>query len=91
MAVRDDRLQVRVGAIAKRRLEEAAETVHLSLSAFILQAAQRVADSILADRDSIKLSPAAAAAVQDALSRPAQVNERLAVALGRPTKFRWLD
>lgn len=89
--VRDDRLQVRVDATAKRRLEEAANEVHLSLSAFVLQAAHKQADAVLAERDVIHLSPAAAAAFEDALNRPAQVNDRLAQALARPVKFEWLD
>ncbi|MFM1731114.1 DUF1778 domain-containing protein [Prescottella soli] len=89
--VRDDRLQVRVDATAKRRLEEAASEVHLSLSAFVLQAAQNKADDVLAERDVIRLSPNAAAAFEEALTRPARVNDKLAQALARPMKFTWLD
>lgn len=89
--VRDDRLQVRVDATAKRRLEEAASEVHLSLSAFVLQAAQNKADDVLAERDVIRLSSNAAAAFEEALARPARVNDKLAQALARPTKFTWLD
>ncbi|GAB2643642.1 hypothetical protein GCM10027068_23920 [Prescottella soli] len=89
--MRDDRLQVRVDATAKRRLEEAASEVHLSLSAFVLQAAQNKADDVLAERDVIRLSPNAAAAFEEALTRPARVNDKLAQALARPMKFTWLD
>ena len=39
----------------------------------------------------IALSSDAAAAFGDALERPAAVNERLAAALDRPRKFRWID
>ncbi|MGW4370638.1 type II toxin -antitoxin system TacA 1-like antitoxin [Nocardia takedensis] len=91
MSVRDDRLQVRVDAVAKRRLEEAASEKRLSLSAFVLQAAQQQADAVLAERETIRLSPDAAAAYEEALSRPAQVNQRLAQSLQRPAKFTWLD
>lgn len=90
-AMKDDRLQLRVDAASKRRLEEAAESVHLTVTAFVLQAASQAADHVLAERSTIKLSPAAADAFEEALNRPAKVNERLAVALERPTKFAWLD
>ena len=90
-SMKDDRLQLRVDATAKRRLEEAASEAHLSVTAFVLQAANRAADDVLAERQTIHLSPNAAAAFAEALNRPAQVNERLAKALQRPTKFTWLD
>lgn len=91
MGTRDDRLQVRIDAAAKRRLEEAADEVHLSVSAFVLQAAQSRAEQVLAEREMIRLTPQAAAGFAEALSRPAQVNHTLMAALGRPQKFRWLD
>lgn len=92
MAVmKDSRLQLRVDAASKRRLEEAASAAHLSVSAFVLQAANQAADDLLAQRRAIHLSPNAAAAFTEALNRPAQVNERLAVALGQSQKFSWLD
>jgi uncharacterized protein (DUF1778 family) len=91
MSVRDDRLQVRIDAAAKRRLEEAADEVHLSVSAFVLQAAQVRAEQVLAERELIRLSPHAAEAFAAALSRPAEVNYALMSALDRPKKFRWLD
>lgn len=90
-SMKDDRLQLRVDAAAKRRLEEAASEAHLSVTAFVLQAASRAADDVLAERQTIHLSPHAAAAFTEALNRPAQVNERLAAALQRPAKFTWLD
>ncbi len=61
------------------------------MSAFVLQAANQAADDLLAERQSIHLSPNGAAAFTEALSRPARVNERLAAALKRPQKFSWLD
>ncbi len=84
-------MKLRVDAAAKRRLEEAASEAHLSVTAFVLQAANRAADDVLAERRAIRLSPDAAAAFTEALNRPAQVNERLAKALQRPTKFSWLE
>lgn len=91
MGVKDTRLQVRVDAASKRRLEEAASETHLSVSAFVLQAANQAADNLLAERQTIHLSPGAATAFTEALNQPARVNERLTAALERPTKFTWLD
>jgi uncharacterized protein (DUF1778 family) len=88
---KDDRLQIRVAPDRKRVLEEAAETTHLSVSAFVLQAAELRADEILLDRDVVRLSSSAAKAFAEALDCPAEVNERLASAMKRPRKFTWLD
>ena len=90
-STKDDRLQLRVDAAAKRRLEEAANEAHLSVTAFVLQAASRAADDVLAERQTIHLSPDAATAFTEALNRPAHVTQRLATALQRPAKFTWLD
>jgi uncharacterized protein (DUF1778 family) len=91
MTVKEDRLQVRVDPVSKRALEQAAAASHLNLSAFVLQAAQLRAEEILAERAVISLSPAAAKSFTQALAEPAGVNARLAAALRRPRKFRWLD
>ena len=91
MVVRDDRLQVRIDAAAKRSLEDAAAELHLSVSAFVVQAARTRADQVLAEREMVRLAPHTAAAFSEALSRPAQVNPTLLTALQRPAKFRWLD
>ena len=90
-AMKDNRLQLRVDAAPKRRLEEADSQAHLSVSAFVLQAASQAADDLLAERQTIHLSPDAAAAFTEALNRPARVNERLAAILERSTKFTWFD
>ena len=89
--MKDDRLQLRVDAAAKRRSEEAASEAHLCVTAFVFQAANRTADDVFAERQTIHLSPDAAAAFTEALNRPARVNERLAEALQRTAKFSWLD
>jgi uncharacterized protein (DUF1778 family) len=91
MDLKDERLQIRVDPAAKRRLEQAAEAAHLSVSSFVLQAAELRAEEVLAERAMITLSPASAKAFAEALARPAAVNERLAEALRRPKKFSWLD
>lgn len=92
MAVtKDDRLQIRVDPDDKRLLEEAAASVHLSVSAFVLQAAAERAEDVLLERRVIRLSDAAADAFAEALLRPAEVNERLAAALHAPSKLNWID
>jgi uncharacterized protein (DUF1778 family) len=88
MAAKEDRLQIRVGPLEKRLLERAAEASHQSVSAFVLQAAALHAEQTLADRSIIRLSPDA---FNEALARPARVNERLTAALSRPRSFKWID
>lgn len=88
---KEERLQIRVAPDRKRILEEAAEVAHLSVSAFVLQAAEMRADEVLAERSLFRLSPGAAEAFAQALSLPATVNKRLAAALRRPRGFHWLD
>lgn len=90
-AMKGDRLQLRVDPEAKRRIERAAEAAHQSVSAFMLQSAESRAEEILADRLVITLSPDAAQRFAAALNKPAAVNDRLARALQRPSKFSWLD
>jgi uncharacterized protein (DUF1778 family) len=89
--LKEERLQIRVNPAEKRLLEQAAQSAHLSVSAFVLQAASQQAEELLAERHVIALTPEAAAAFAEALSQPARVNERLRAALGRPRKFSWID
>jgi uncharacterized protein (DUF1778 family) len=91
MAVKDERLQIRVDPGQKSLLERAAEASHVNVSAFVLQAAAARAEEILAERHTIRLDAHAAQAFEQALKAPAQVNERLAEALKRPHTFKWLD
>ena len=90
-SVKDTRLQIRLDPAGKSLLERAAAAAHLSVSAFVMQAAATRAEEVLAERSSIQLSPKAAAAFSEALARPATVNDRLATALRRERKFSWLD
>jgi len=85
------RLQIRVDPQRKQMLERAAGATHQNLSAFVLQAASQHAEEVLAERRVIDLPPQAARAFDEALAEPARVNERLAAALGRPRRFRWVD
>jgi uncharacterized protein (DUF1778 family) len=89
--VKGQRLQIRVEPAEKAALERAAAASHLNVSAFVLQAAALRAEEILAERQSIRLTPQAAEAFTEALNAPAGVNRRLAKALERPRKFTWLD
>ena len=89
--VKEERLQIRVDPADKALLERAAAASHLNVSAFVVQAAASKAEEILAERSSIRLSHEAAAAFSEALQRPAEVNDRLAQALGRKRQFSWLD
>lgn len=91
MAAKDDRLQIRVAPERKRLLEEAAKSAHLSISAFVLRAAEQRAEEELLDRQIVRLAPKAAEAFAEALLRPADVNKRLAEALSRPDKISWVD
>ena len=90
-SVKEERLQIRVDPSGKSLLERAAAASHLSVSAFVVQAAAARAEEVLAERSSIGLSAQAAAALGEALERPGEVNERLAKALSRERSFRWLD
>lgn len=89
--VKDERLQIRVDPHEKQLLERAAEAAHQNVSAFVLQAAALRAEEVLAERRVIRLSPRAGQAFSEALAQPARVNERVAAALKRPRKFRWVD
>lgn len=90
-SVKEGRLQIRVDPQEKQLLERAATITHQNLSAFVLRAAALRAEEILAERTVIPLSPRAAQAFSEALAQPASVNRRLAAALERPRKFRWID
>ena len=75
--IKGERLQIRVEPAEKAVLERAAAASHLNVSAFVLQAAAFRAEEILAERQSIRLTPQAAEAFNEALGTPASVNERL--------------
>jgi uncharacterized protein (DUF1778 family) len=89
--VKDERLQIRVNPDEKRLLERADDASHLSVSAFVVAAAAERAESVLAERQVVALSPAAAEALTVALNEPGKVNARLAAALGRRRGLRFVD
>lgn len=90
-SVDDNQLRLGMDPSVRELLERAATASHQSVSSFVLQAAAQRAEEVLAERAIIRLSPTAAAAFTEALSAPAQVNERLADALARPPGFVWAD
>ena len=90
-ATKDERLQIRTAPDTKRLLERAARAEHTNISSFVLGAAVAEASAVLAERPLIALSPAAAAAFDEALSSPPALNERLLAALNRPRSFDWVD
>lgn len=65
--VKGQRLQIRVEPAEKAVLERAAAASHLNVSAFVLQAAAFRAEEVLAERQSIRLTPQAAEAFNEAL------------------------
>jgi uncharacterized protein (DUF1778 family) len=89
--VKMDRLQLRIDEASKRHLEEAAKAAHLTVTSFVLQAAQQRADHVLADRALISLSAEAAEDFVVALDELPKVNPHLLQALQRPRKVDWLD
>ena len=80
---KDDRLQIRVAPERERVLEEAAETSHLSVSAFVLQAAEMHADKILFEHQMVRLAPDAGRAF--ATARRASVGQRAPLPGARAT------
>ena len=68
-------MQIRVEPAEKAVLERAAAASHLNVSAFVLQAAAFRAEEVLAERQSIRLTPEAAQAFSEALDGPVGVNE----------------
>ncbi len=90
MQTKEDRLQIRVDPASKRLLEQAAAASHLSVSAFVLQAAALQAEQLLAERELLQLRVDAAEAFSAALEQPGVVNQELLQALTRPRKFDWI-
>ena len=87
---KDDRLQIRVDPTSKRLIEQGAAASHLSVSAFVLQAAALHAEQLLAERELLRLPANAAEAFSAGLEQPGVVNQELLQALTRPRKFDWL-
>ena len=88
MAVLKDRsLNIRVTEDEKVMVEQAAHLTHLSMSRFMLLAALRAAEEVLADQTRFVLPPAEWAEFVALLDRPAHVLPGLREAAARPSPF----
>jgi uncharacterized protein (DUF1778 family) len=86
--IKDQRLNIRASAEVKQLIEEAARAVHMTASAFVLQAALRSAQDILADQTRLVLPPKQWAAFTALLDRPARAVPALREAASKPSPFR---
>jgi uncharacterized protein (DUF1778 family) len=82
-----DRLALRVSRAQHELLEEASRAEDTTLSAFVLDAATRRAEDILADRRLFKLPEDQWRAFVELLDRPAVEKPRLRSVLAEPSVF----
>lgn len=83
MAHRESRLEVRVSAEIKALLDEAAASVGLSTSAFVLATVTPRAREVLQQRDVMELSTAESQAFVNQLLNPPEPNAALRTAAAR--------
>jgi uncharacterized protein (DUF1778 family) len=86
-AVKEARIALRVSSDQRAMLDEASRAEGTSLSEFLLQAATRRAEDILADRRRFRLGDQEWAALVELLDRPAADRPRLARLLAEPSVF----
>lgn len=86
-SLRNEKLDLRLTADAKRTLQAAAATAHRSVSEFVLESALSRADEALADRRSFQLSPSQWKAFIQALDTPPRPLPRLERLLNEPGFF----
>ncbi len=84
---KDQRLNIRASAEVKRLVEEAARATHMTASAFVLQAALRSAQDVLADQTRFILAPDQWSAFTAVLNRPAREIGALGQAASKPSPF----
>lgn len=82
---REDRLEIRLPAAAKKVLQRAASSQHKSISAFMLDSGLTAAAEALADRREFKLSAQQYDAFAAALDAPAKAKPRLEKLLKTPS------
>jgi uncharacterized protein (DUF1778 family) len=85
--MKDQRLNIRATAEVKNLVEEAARTTHMTASAFVLQAALRSAQEVLADQTRFVLPEEQWAEFSALLDRPAREIAALKQAAARPSPF----
>lgn len=84
---KDRRLNIRASEAEKIVLEQAAAASHVGLSQFLLQAALRSAEEVLADQTRFAVPADAWAEFTAMLDRPARVIPALREAAARPSPF----
>jgi uncharacterized protein (DUF1778 family) len=84
---RDERLQIRLPAAAKKVLKQAALSEHKSLSAFLLDSGLTAAAEALADRLEFRLNAKQYDALVASLDVPSRPRPRLAKLLKTPGAF----
>jgi uncharacterized protein (DUF1778 family) len=82
---REDRLEIRLSAAAKKVLQQAASSQHKSISAFVLDSGLSAAAEALADRREFKLSAKQYDAFAAALDAPTKAKPRLEKLLKTPS------
>ena len=85
--MKDQRLNIRASAEVKSLVEEAARATHMTASAFVLQAALRSAQDVLADQTRFVLAPDQWSAFTAVLNRPAREIDALQRAASKPSPF----
>lgn len=86
-ATKDQRLNIRASSEVKSLVEEAAGALHMTASAFVLQAALRSAQDVLVDRTRFVLAPDEWARFTTLLNRPARDVAALRRIAARPSPF----
>lgn len=84
---RNEKVEVRLTASAKRTLQTAASALHRSVSEFVLESALARAEETLPDRQRFGLSKAQWEAFQRALNSPPRPSRRLSRLLKEPSVF----
>jgi uncharacterized protein (DUF1778 family) len=85
--IRNEKLDLRLTASAKRTLQTAAHAAHRSVSEFVLESALARAEETLPDRQRFGLNAQRWEAFQAALSAPPRPAPRLARLLKEPSVF----
>lgn len=86
-SAKDQRLNIRASQTEKAVVEQAASITHMGVSQFMLQAALRSAEEVLADQTRFVLPADKWSEFVTLLDRPARVIPALAEAASRPSPF----
>ena len=86
-AAKVERFNIRATREQKALVEQAAEALHMTTSQFLMQAAIRSAEDILAERTRFRVPPERWDEFTAALDRPAREVPALRRAVSRPSPF----